>query len=592
MPAAPGAYVNKLSSAFGAILVLAIAVVFIVQFRPASNAARTDSGPQCAFEVRGSCISKASYQAAYRLIRANADGSRLRSMGFGGRVADGLLEAWLLNQDAKRLGLSIGDEEVTSEIAAGRAHVSLPASDVRQLGYQLQLGEDLIRQIPVKSPKTKKFDAKYAEKQIRFYSMMSPAEFRDYQRSEMLAGRMRELIKSRVRIGENEAYDQFSREKSTATLDYARFDRRFFADLLVDTSQKAIDFWSDAHKEEVDKAWEGRKAQVLPECRSVREIFVKLEDGATDEEKAKAKARIDHADARIRKGDDFADVARAVSDGVTASRGGELGCLLKGKAPKPLEEAAAKLAAGKVSDVVTADAGYYLVKVEQIAKDAEAEKLGRAQTAKELYLAHESDRLAVEASKKVAAALKGGKPLKEALDQFMSELPKPAEPKKKDDKKADEPKKGDKTPAPGADLDRPELTAQNHPARPTVETTLPFNVSNEPIPGVRASAELAKIAFGLEKPGDAPADIVPFDAGYLTVQLKEKTPASKEQWDKNKEFYLGAMRAAKANDALMAYVKRLRAQLAPEAKPDPRVVDDKAQKGGDAPAPTDDDSGE
>jgi peptidyl-prolyl cis-trans isomerase D len=575
---------------------MAIAVVFILQFRPASNAQRTDTGPDCAVEVRGSCISRQAFQAAYRLIRANADAGRLRSMGFGKKVAEGLVESWLLNQDAKRLGINVGAEEVTSEIAAGRAHVSLPASDARQLGYSLQLGEDMVRQIPVKSPKTKKFDAKYAEKQIRYYTMMSPTEFREFQRSEIVAERMRALIKARVRISESEAYDQFSREKSTVTLDYARFDRRFYADLLVDTSQKAIDFWADAHRDEVDKAWEGRKAQVMPECRSVREIFVKLEEAATDEEKAKAKARIDHADARLRRGDDFGDVARAVSDGATASRGGEIGCMLKGKAPKPLEEAVAKLAAGKVSEIITTDAGLYLVKVDQIAKDADAEKLGRAQTVKELYIAHEAERLASEASKKVAAAVKGGKPLKDALDLYMSELPKrddTSEKAKKDakkDKKADE-KKDKKSDDKDAAFDRPALTPQNHPNRPTLETTLPFNAAGDPIPGVRQSSELTKIAFGLDKAGDAPGDVVPFDGGYLAIQLKEKTPASKEQWDKNKDFYVGAMRAAKANDALVAYVKRLHGQLASDAKFTPSIVEDKLQKS-DTPAPVDDDTGE
>jgi peptidyl-prolyl cis-trans isomerase D len=578
---------------------MAIAVVFILQFRPASNAARTDTGPECAVEVRGSCISRQAFQAAYRLIRANADGSRLRSMGFGRKVAEGLVESWLLNQDAKRLGINVGGEEVTGEIAAGRAHVSLPASDLRQLGYSLQLGEDMVRQIPVKSPKTKKFDAKYAEKQIRFYSMMSPTEFREYQRSELVAERMREIIKARVRVSENEAFDEFSREKSTVTLDYARFDRRFFADLYVDTSQKSIDFWIDAHREEVDKTWESRKAQVLPECRSVREIFVKLEEAATDEEKAKAKARIDHAEARLRRGDDFADVARAVSEGATAARGGELGCLLKGKAPKPLEEAVAKLAPGKVSDIITTDAGYYLVKLDQVAKDADAEKLGRAQAAKELYISHESERLASEASKKVAAAVKGGKPLKDALDLFLAELPNPpaAADAPKKDKKADAKKdkkaedKDKKADDKDTAFDRPALTAQNHPNRPTLETTLPFNISGDPIPGVRQAAELTKTAFGLDKPGDAPADVVPFEAGYLAVQLKEKTPASKEQWEKNKEFYLGAMRAAKANDALIAYIKRLHGQLAQDVKFTSSIVEDKEQKGA-APVPVDDDSGE
>jgi peptidyl-prolyl cis-trans isomerase D len=173
----------------------------------------------------------------------------------------------------------------------------------------------------------------------------------------------------------------------------------------------------------------------------------------------------------------------------------------------------------------------------------------------------------------------------------MSELPKRDEAAdKKKDKKADD-KKDKKADDKDAAFDRPAITAQNHPNRPILETTLPFNVSGDPIPGVRESSELTKLAFSLEKPGDALGDVVPFDAGYLAVQLKEKAPASKEQWDKNKELYVSAMRAAKANDALIAYIKRLHGQLASDAKFTPSIVEDKVQKN-DTPAPVDDDTGE
>ena len=599
---------NKISTILGPILVLAIAVVFIVQFQAVRpTAVKAENGPECAVEVQGACrVDKQTFDAAYRLLAGRSDVSRLRSMGFGKKVAEGLLEAWLLDQDAKRLGIGVSDDDVTAEIASGRAHVSLPASDARQLGYSIQLGEDEVRQLPVKSPKTKRFDAKYAEKQIRTITMMSPAEFRDYQRSELVAARMRDIVKSRVRVGENEAFDQFSREKSTATLDYVRFDRRFFADLLVDMSQRSIDFWADAHKDEIEKTWESRKPQVLPECRSVREIFLKIDETATDDDKNALRARMEHARERIvLNNEDFSDVARSMSEGATASRGGELGCMLKGKIPKPLEEAVAALAVGKLSDVVATDRGFYLIKLEQIAKDADAEKLGRAQTAKELYIAHEAERLAAEASKKVSAAVKGGKSLKDALDLFLAELPKPQESadkdKKKDEKKKDSDKKGDKKkdgdkkddkPEERRDGERPPLTRENHPGRPTLETTLPFNVTSDPIPGVRQSAELTRIAFALEKPGDSPGDTIAFDSGYLAVQLKEKTPASQEQWEKSKEFYLGAMRSEKARDALVAYLKRIQAQLAADAKFTASIVDEKTTKPGESPTPIDDDPGE
>ena len=599
---------NKLSSALGALAVIAICVVFILQFRPASNATRTDTGPDCAVTVRGTCISAAWFRAASRLAPPpGADPGRLRAMGFGKKVADGLLEAWLLNQDAKRLGMGVSDDEVTREIGQGHAHVSLPVADQRQMAYSFQLVDGAIRQIPVKNGKTKKFDARLAEKNIRTYTQMSPAEFREYQRSEILAERMRQIVKSRVRVAEAEAFEAFSQEKSTVTLDYIRFAKRFYRELVVDASRKAVDAWADGNKDEIDKVWEARKAQIMPECRNVREIYVRLDEAATDEDKAKARAKIDRARARIEHGEDFAEVAAKMSDVASGAFGGDVGCFAKGRRPKPYEDAVNALAAGKVSDVVTTERGFFLIKLEQIAKDADAEKLARAQIARELYVDHEVERLTAEAAKNVAAAVKGGKTMKDALDLYLAELaqsaPKHDDQKaddkkaddKKNDKKADDKKKGDDKKADDKnDDDRPVYTFANHPDRPIIETTLPFNASSSDfIPGLRAPSDLARTVFALEKPGDMPSDVTRYDEGYLVVQLKEKTPASKEQWEKNRELYLGAMRAAKQDDALTAYVKRLSAQLGSDAKYTSKLVDDKPAKPGEnAPAPIDDDMGE
>jgi peptidyl-prolyl cis-trans isomerase D len=572
--------VNKIWSAFGGVLVIAIAVIFIFQFGPQGGMGKAkDSGPTCVAEVHGTCLSAGSFWAGYRLIAGNVEPSRLRAMNLRRRVADGLVEQWLLNQDAKRLGITVSDDDVLAELARGRAHVSIPAADLPQLG------EGLLP-LRVKNPKTKKFDTKVYEKEVRTRTRLSPVEFREYQKAELIAARMRDLVRTRVRVGENEAREQFSREKSTATLDYARFDRRFFADVVVDASQKNVDAWAEKAKEELDKIWESRKNQVLPECRVVREIFVRRDEMGNDEEKAAARKRIDRALERIRGGEDFADVARAVSDDPSAVRGGEIGCLLKGKAPKPFEEAVGALGAGKVSEVISTEPGFFVVKVEQIAKDAEAEKLGRAYVAREMYVGQEAERLAVEAAKNVLAAVKGGKSLKDALQTYTDELAKSREPAadpkadKKKDEKADEKKKKKK----GDDSDHPPQTVLNHPLRPTIETTLPFNVSGDPIPGVRQSTDITKIAFELAKPGDAPGDVIPLENGYVAVQLKEKTPASKEQWDKDREFYVAAMRKAKADDALTAYVKRLHGQLAGDAKFTADLVNEPKEGQGQGPS--------
>ncbi|WP_437281879.1 peptidylprolyl isomerase [Sorangium sp. So ce375] len=599
---------NRLSQIFGAAIIIAIAVVFIVQFRPSTGPVQS-AGSTCAVEVRGSCISSIDFNASKNLLAMRSvDENRLRAMGYRRLTAEGLYERWLLNEDAKRLGITVSDDELTNELVSGRVHVSLPADKIRQVGYALSLREDLTRYLDVRNRQTKKFDNKQYEKQIRNITKMSPTDFRDYQRKELIAARMRDLIRTRVRVGENEAFEQFSREKSTRTLSYVRFDRRFYSDLIVDTSEKAIQAWADSNKEELDKAWEGRKAQYQPECRVARTLVVEVKPDEAEQGpeagKAAAKARIEGAVQRLKKGESFADVARSASDDPSAARGGELGCVAKGRLSKPVEDKLFEMKAGEVSDLIETEDGFHVIKLEQIAKDAEAEKIGRLETARDLYIAHESERLAAEGAKQVLAAAAGGKSLEDALAAYMAQLT-PAKAKegaaapgakatgeaaaaKQDGNKAAGAKEGGQA-EPGEA--RAPYTIANHPNRPTVETSLPFNVSGSPIADAKDSTEAARIAFQLDKPGDLPKDLVPLANGYAVIQLKEKTSASQEQWDKDREFYTSAMRAAKQNDALIGYMRRLKSTIGSEVKYDQNLLKESkpAEDGsGEPPLPLED----
>lgn len=571
----------------GAAAVIAIAVVFIVQFRPATGQQVAGSGPVCAVEVKGSCISSTHFWAAYRLLAPrNAEAARLKAMGLRRQTMEGLVDRWALVEDAKRLGVTVSDADLNGELTRGRAHVSLPADKIRQLGYALGLSEEGVRLFNVKDRKTKKFDEKAYIREVRFIAKMHPEDFREYQRQELIAGRMRDLIRARVRVGDPEAFEQFSREKSTRTLDYARFDRRFYGDLVLDRSQKTMDAWAEGHKDELDKVWESRKSKFMPECRLLRHVLARTSPVADDPEAAKAEARkrVEAALERINKGEDFGDVAKDVSDDTSASRGGDLGCVTKGQMVKPFEDAAFALEPGKVSAIVETEYGFHVIKLEQIAKDADAEKVGKKQVKLELYLAQESERLAAEAAKQVLDTVRGGKTFEEALKAHLAELSAKLGDKKDDGdkKKGDKGDKGDKK-----DDDKPKkrepVTLENHPNRPVVETTAPFNVSGDPISGVKAGNDVPTLAFKLDKPGDIAGEILPLETGYAVMQLKEKTPATKEQWDKDREYYMSAMRAAKQNDALIGYVKRLRSSLGSEIKFNQALMTEPKEKGEDEP---------
>jgi len=540
-----------LTSAVYGVLIVATVVVFIVQFRPGAQGRTGSIKQECAAEIRGRCIEPKEYQAELMLVAPGrmVDPSQLKALGIRRYVLDGLLERTLLVNDAERLGLTISEDELDNELVAGRFHVSLPVEHARMLAYSLRLGDDLVRPIPVTNPETKVFDYKVYDKVVRQFSNRSPTEFKAMQKEELLAARMRDLVRSRVRVGDEEAFTTYQREKSTATVRFATFRRSWFVHHALDTSPAAVQAWASDHKEEVDRVFETRKSQYLPECRSARHVLVKLAPGATDEQKAEARKKIDLVLDRVRKGEDFAKVARQESDDTSAAEGGDIGCFQRGSMVKPFEDAAYALAPGQISPVVESQFGFHVIKLDAIYKDADAEAFGRQQVAKTLMETHEAEAMAAETAKKVLAAVKSGTKFDAAVAAAL-----PSRPKKK---------AGSKSKATAPSEEPSEGTESD---RPRVEISPPFNSSGDPIQGVSQGQNVAQMAFKLEKDGDVPDDLVKLDDGYAILQLKEKNAATKSQFENERETFIAAMLAAKQADALNGYVARLREAAKSETK--------------------------
>ena len=99
-----------------------------------------------------------------------------------------------------------------------------------------------------------------------------------------------------------------------------------------------------------------------PEQVKASHILVQVAEGADEKTKAEALTKINGINDRIKKGEDFAVVAKEVSDCPSKAQGGDLGYFSKEQMVPAFSEVAFKLNPGEVSDVVETRFGYHLIK--------------------------------------------------------------------------------------------------------------------------------------------------------------------------------------------------------------------------------------
>jgi len=116
-------------------------------------------------------------------------------------------------------------------------------------------------------------------------------------------------------------------------------------------------------KEEIQKYYEEHKAEfVRPEQVALREIEVATE-GKKPEEIPDLKKKAETALKRVQDGEDFAEIAKRLSDGSTAKEGGFLGVYKRGELAKPLEEKVFAMKRNGLTDVMETKQGFLVLQV-------------------------------------------------------------------------------------------------------------------------------------------------------------------------------------------------------------------------------------
>jgi peptidyl-prolyl cis-trans isomerase C len=91
-------------------------------------------------------------------------------------------------------------------------------------------------------------------------------------------------------------------------------------------------------------------------------ILITVPPDANEAQKAEARKKIETIQNKIKKGDDFAALAKEYSQCPSSASGGDLGLFGRGQMARPFEAAAFALEPGEISGIVETRFGYHIIK--------------------------------------------------------------------------------------------------------------------------------------------------------------------------------------------------------------------------------------
>ncbi len=148
-------------------------------------------------------------------------------------------------------------------------------------------------------------------------------------------------------------------------IDYARFRANLRDQMLIERiREREVVARIRVPDAEIERYIEQQRGAMQADAEmNLAQILVTVPEGADAATVAERKARIDAALARVQAGEDFAQVAREVSEDGNRARGGEIGARPASRLPDLFVEAVKGVAAGQVTAPVRSGAGFHVLKV-------------------------------------------------------------------------------------------------------------------------------------------------------------------------------------------------------------------------------------
>lgn len=357
---------------FWAIIATFVGTIFLVWGEGGTSRDRAQAD-NIAAKVNDAAISMDQFQSAYgnlyrmyqNVYREALTPAVEKQLNLRQQAFDALVDQSLLMQEAKRQNLDVSKQELIDAIAKIEA---------------FQENGVFSRDRYVQALRAQR---------------MTTEDFEALERQQLLVDKARKALQQTATVSDADIENEYKNRNEKVNLTLVRLSPAdFAARVQLDAAQLQSYFAANKAKfqlpdavalqyiiidpkkqldgvtvtaDEVQKYYERHLDQYeIPEQAKAAHILIRLPQDAGEALRKEKRATAEKILARAKGGEDFASLARTLSeDPGSAPRGGDLGFFQRGTMVPAFEQAVFSLKAGEIGDLVETQFGYHIVRVEQ-----------------------------------------------------------------------------------------------------------------------------------------------------------------------------------------------------------------------------------
>jgi peptidyl-prolyl cis-trans isomerase D len=354
---------------------LGLIIIVFVAFYGGSK--YRDSGVLHVATVNGEPITQREFAQRYQrelnryrdLFKGSLTPDMLKNLNLEGMLVEDLINKKLALQEARRLGLTVTDEELALAIAKAPE-------------FQLNGTFNKTHYL-----------------QLLSANRITPAEFEDEQRENLMLQRLYEVLLDSVRVSDAELAERYRFALEKINLYFIRLPLSDFTASVKITDEEIKNYYQRSQstlkepakvqieylsypferfsgsvkvtEQDIEEYYKNNRDSKFrkPREAKVRYLSLRLAPEAAPHEKAAVKARAERLVADARGGKDFDQLIKEVSADPTKGGGGDAGWVVQGQLPPQLEKTVFSLGKNQVSDPVEAPGGLQILKVEDIREE-------------------------------------------------------------------------------------------------------------------------------------------------------------------------------------------------------------------------------